>query len=139
LKDRNTRTAIERGRVANQSSSKRLTSGVVICESFRSGGANSRSLRFASYDPETVSIFEVGLKTEFLDKRARLNLAAYTSTYKDVQLDFFAIFRQVVNGVLLTSIRTTSETTNAPGNGDVKGFEADLTLAPAEGLTLSAS
>jgi iron complex outermembrane recepter protein len=40
---------------------------------------------------------------------------------------------------LVNNIRTTSETTNAPGNGRIKGIEADLTLAPADGLTLSAS
>jgi len=106
---------------------------------YRSGGANSRSLRFAPYDPETVSIFEAGLKSEFWNGRARLNLAGYTGRYKDIQLDFFATFQQVVNGVLLTSTRTTSETTNAPGNGHIKGLEADLTLAPIDGLTLSAS
>jgi iron complex outermembrane recepter protein len=106
---------------------------------YRAGGANSRSLRFAPYDPEEVSMFELGAKTEFWDNRARFNVAAYTATYKDVQLDFFATFQQLVNGVLVNNLRTTSETANAPGNGRIKGLEADLTLAPADGLTLSAS
>ncbi|MCX7284548.1 MAG: TonB-dependent receptor, partial [Novosphingobium sp.] len=106
---------------------------------YRSGGANSRSLTYAPFNPEKVSIFEVGAKTEFWGGRARLNLAAYTGTYKDVQLDFFATYQQVVNGVLQTTNRTTSETANAPGTGRLKGVEADLTLAPLEGLTLSAS
>jgi len=106
---------------------------------YRSGGANSRSLTYAAYNPETVSVFEIGAKTEFLDQRARLNIAAYTGTYKGVQLDFFATYQQVVNGVLQTTNRTTSETTNAPGTGRLKGFEVDLTLAPVDGLTLGAS
>jgi iron complex outermembrane recepter protein len=106
---------------------------------YKSGGANSRSLRFAPFDPETVSVFEIGAKTEFWDNKARFNLAAYTGRYKDIQLDFFATFTQVVNGVLVNNLRTTSETVNAPGNGRVRGFEADLSLAPIAGLTLSAN
>lgn len=108
---------------------------------YKSGGANSRSLFYSPFNPETVTMFEVGAKTEFWDHRARLNVAAYTGTYKDIQLDFSAQYQQIdpVTGKLLTTLRTTTETTNAPGNGDLKGFEADLTLAPMEGLTLSAS
>lgn len=106
---------------------------------FRSGGANSRSLTYAPYNPEKVSMVELGAKTEFWNKRARLNIAGYVGTYKDVQLDFFATYQQVVNGVLQTTNRTTSETANAPGTGRLKGIEADLTLAPVDGLTLSAS
>lgn len=106
---------------------------------YRSGGANSRSLTYAAYNPEKVSVFEIGAKTEFWDRRARLNIAAYTGTYKDVQLDFFATYQQIVNGVLQTTNRTTSETTNAPGTSRIKGLEVDFTLAPVEGLTLNAS
>lgn len=107
---------------------------------YKSGGANSRSLRYAAFNPETVSMFELGAKTEFLDNRVRLNLAAYTGSYKNMQIDFSANFIQRdANGNLVLTNRTTTETTNAPGNGRLKGFEADLTLAPVDGLTLTAS
>jgi outer membrane receptor protein involved in Fe transport len=55
---------------------------------YKSGGANSRSLTYAPFNPETVSMFEIGAKTEFLDRHARLNVAAYTGSYKNIQLDF---------------------------------------------------
>lgn len=106
---------------------------------YKSGGANSRSLRFAAFNPESVSVFEIGAKTEFWNNRVRLNLAAYTGSYKDIQLDFFATFSQVINGVLVNNLRTTSETVNAPGNGRVRGLELDFSVAPVSGLTLSAS
>jgi iron complex outermembrane receptor protein len=48
-----------------------------------------------------------------------------------VQIDF--------NAVIPGSNRGTIETTNAAGNGRSKGIEADLTLAPMRGLTLTAS
>jgi iron complex outermembrane recepter protein len=104
---------------------------------YKSGGANSRSLNYAPFNPETVSMFEIGAKTEFLDGRARLNVAAYTGRYKSIQLDFFGLYEDVVNGVRVVTTRTTSDTVNAPGTGKLKGFEAEFNLAPAEGLTLS--
>lgn len=106
---------------------------------YRSGGANSRSLTYAAYNPETVSMFELGAKTEFWDRRARFNVAGYIGNYKDVQLDFFATYQQIVGGVLQSTNRTTSETANALGTGRLKGLEAELTLAPVDGLTLNAS
>lgn len=106
---------------------------------YKSGGANSRSLTYAPFAPETVSLFEIGAKTEFLDRHARFNIAAYAGTYKNIQLDFSAQYQQIINGVLLQTTRTTTETTNAPGTGHLKGIEAELTVSPASGLTLMAS
>jgi iron complex outermembrane receptor protein len=106
---------------------------------YKSGGANSRSLTYAPFNPETVSMFEIGAKTEFLDRHARLNVAAYTGSYKNIQLDFSAQYQQIVNGVLQSTTRTTTETANAPGTGRVKGVEVEFTLAPITGLTLGAN
>ncbi len=106
---------------------------------YRSGGANSRSLSYKTFDPETVSMFEVGAKTEFLDNRARFNIAAYAGTYKDIQLDFSGLYEDVINGVRVATTRTTTDTVNAPGSGKLKGVEVELTLAPVDGLTLTGS
>ena len=109
-------------------------------EGYKSGGANSRSLTYAPFNPETLSMFEIGAKTEFLDRRVRLNLAAYTGAYKAIQIDFQANYLQLdANGKLLETTRTTVETTNSPGTGRAKGIEAELTVAPMAGLTLHAS
>jgi iron complex outermembrane receptor protein len=107
---------------------------------YKSGGANSRSLTYAPFNPESVSMFEIGAKSEFWDKHARLNVAAYTGDYQDIQIDFSANYvqRNEKNEVLSTT-RTTTETANAPGDGRLKGVEADLTLLPVRGLTLTAS
>lgn len=106
---------------------------------YKSGGANSRSLSYAKFDPETVSMFEAGLKAEFFDHKARLNLAAYTGTYKGIQLDFSGQYEDFINGVRVVTTRTTTDTVNAPGSGKLKGFEAELTVNPVEGLILSGS
>ncbi|WP_341207409.1 TonB-dependent receptor [uncultured Sphingomonas sp.] len=106
---------------------------------YRSGGANSRSLNYAAFNPETVSMFEIGAKTEFWNHRARFNIAAYAGDYKDIQLDFSGLYEDVVNGVRVATTRTTTNTVNAPGDGRLKGIEADFLLAPVRGLTLTAS
>nr|WP_295109274.1 TonB-dependent receptor [uncultured Caulobacter sp.] len=98
---------------------------------YRAGGANSRSLTYRSYGPESVSTFEGGLKTTFWDKRARLNLAAYSTRYTNIQIDFLA--------PQAGTSRTTVETTNAEGRGTIKGFELDGSLALLPRLTVSAS
>jgi len=97
------------------------------------------SISYRGFNPENVSMFEIGTKTEFWDHKARLNIAAYTGTYKGIQLDFAGLYEDVVNGVRVATTRTTLDVVNAPGTGRLKGFEAELTLAPTTGLTLSAS
>ncbi|MEG3166276.1 TonB-dependent receptor [Sphingomonas sp. PB2P19] len=106
---------------------------------YKSGGANSRATDYKPFNPETVSMFEIGAKTEFWDHRARFNIAAYAGTYKDIQLDFSGLYEDVVNGVRVTTTRTTTNTVNDTGKGKLKGIEAEFTLAPVTGLTLSAS
>jgi len=107
---------------------------------YKSGGANSRSLTYAPFKPETVSMFEIGAKTEFWENRARLNVAAYTGRYNDIQLDFAAnLLQRGPDGELIQNTRTTLETHNAPGKGKLKGAEVDFTVKPIPELTLSAS
>jgi iron complex outermembrane receptor protein len=102
---------------------------------YRAGGANSRSLTYRAYDPEEVETSEIGLKSEFFDRHVRLNLAAYKTIYKNQQIDFNATLTPPPG----FPARGTIETVNAEGNGTIKGIEADLTIAPLEGLTLTAS
>jgi len=106
---------------------------------YKSGGANSRSLQYLAFNPESVSIFEVGLKTEFFNRHARFNVSAYAGTYKNVQVDFFGLYETIINGVLTRSNRTTTETLNAPGTGGIRGVEAEFKVTPFTGLTLGAS
>ncbi len=100
---------------------------------YRAGGANSRSLIYRSFGPEEVETVEAGFKSEFWDRRARLNIAAYQTRYKEVQIDFSA-----VNFIAGRNIGTL-ETVNTQGIGKIKGAEVDLTLNPIKHLTLNAS
>lgn len=99
---------------------------------YRAGGANSRSVSYRAFGAEQVATTEAGVKSEFWDRRARLNLAAFTTEYTDIQIDFSAVN-------LNNSNRGTIETVNAPGEGRIGGLEVDFTIAPVSGLTLSAN
>jgi iron complex outermembrane receptor protein len=100
---------------------------------YRAGGASSRTANYQAFDPEDVKSYEVGLKSDFWDHRARFNLAGYIMDRKDSQVDISSI--QAFNGSNFNNLVTI----NAPGTTKIRGIEADLTLNPVEGLTLSAS
>jgi iron complex outermembrane receptor protein len=99
---------------------------------YRAGGASSRTSNYQTFNPEDVKSYEIGAKTDFWNHRARLNLAGYIMDRKNSQID-------------ISSIQTTSTgsfnnlvTINAPGITKIRGIEADLTVQPVDGLTLTA-
>jgi iron complex outermembrane receptor protein len=106
---------------------------------YRSGGANSRSVSYSKFSSETISMFEIGAKTEFLNHRARFNVAAFTAAYKNIQVDFSGAYIDFTVNPPIFTTRTTTDTINAPGTGRVKGVEAEFTVAPVKGLTLNLS
>jgi iron complex outermembrane recepter protein len=103
-----------------------------LSQGFRSGGFNGRPFgvdEFLAYDPEELTTLEVGLKSEWLERRVRLNAAAFTSRYDDIQLT-----------------RTTIGASGAPivvtgnaGEAEIYGLEAELTAAIGERVVLTAS
>ena len=101
-------------------------------EGFRSGGFNGRgsdALTLGPYDPETVSNFEVGLKSEWLDNRVIFNLTAFYTDYKDKQED--VVFPDP-RGATVTIVQNAASAT-------IKGVEAELRAQPAEGLSFGLS
>ena len=77
------------------------------------------------YDKEVSTAYEIGMKSEFFDRRLRLNAAVFRTDVEDNQ--FFEFFAGPFG--LLRSVTTIDEMY-------VQGFEADFTFAAAEGLTL---
>lgn len=56
-----------------------------VSTGYKAGGFN-RGASQAIYDPETVTAYEVGAKTNAFDNRLRLGLSAFYYDYKDLQL-----------------------------------------------------
>lgn len=97
---------------------------------FKSGGFVGRIIvaeDIGPFDPEYVDTFELGIKTEFLDNRLRLNAAVFYNMYDDMQ---------VVQNITLPTGQNSSRIENA-GEATTKGAELDLTALVTDHLTLS--
>jgi iron complex outermembrane recepter protein len=90
---------------------------------FKSGGFNTGVPTQPAYDPEKLDAFEVGLKTDLMDKRLRLDAAAYYYKYKDIQVGYF------VQGQLAYYNGASAR---------IYGLDADLKALVTENLTLTA-
>ena len=102
-----------------------VTDGTMVylraASGYRPGG--TQAVAFApSYDSDSLVNYEIGLKTTFLDGRARVNLAAYRIDWKDIQLTAYTpdFVGYTVNG----------------GEAVSQGFEIESEFVPIDGLTL---
>lgn len=95
---------------------------------YRSGGWTTRlsnPLDVApTFGPEKAESYEIGVKSQFLDNDLQINIAAFSTRYKGIQLN-----QQI--GV--------SPTVANLGNARIKGFEVEMVAAPTRGLTINAS
>ncbi|MEM7502968.1 MAG: TonB-dependent receptor [Pseudomonadota bacterium] len=104
---------------------------------FKSGGYNDQAgsggfgnFPLSSYEPEFADSFEVGIKSDFLDDRVRLNATVFTVNYEDFQ-------RSTVVSVPGTAFQET-RTFNA-ADVDATGLELELWAALSDNLTLRAN
>ena len=91
---------------------------------FKSGGTNyaAASIAALSFNPETIWSYEGGIKSDWFDRRLRVNLTGFKYDYKDLQV-------QQVLGPGNVAIANAA-------TADVKGLEIEVTGKPAPGLTL---
>ncbi|PSJ36236.1 TonB-dependent receptor [Sphingomonas deserti] len=107
-------------------------------KSFKSGGINLAGLPLDANNnpilsvqtvkPEDVTHFEVGLKTEFWNRRITLNLAGFWSEIEEYQATVTNGQLGVLRGYLANAEKVR-----------VRGLEADFSARPTERLTLYAS
>ena len=76
------------------------------------------------FDEEKATTWEVGVKSTLIDRKLQLNAAVFTTKYGGIQLNF-------QQGV--------SPTIQNAGDARIKGFEVELTAAPADGFLINAS
>jgi iron complex outermembrane receptor protein len=94
-----------------------------VSTGFKSGGFSVYGPGAPPYLPETLDAYELGLKSDLLDRRVRLNVAAFDYEYKDIQV------AQLVFGGY--------NTTNG-GKARSYGLDAELTAAVTNALQITA-
>jgi iron complex outermembrane receptor protein len=97
---------------------------------FKSGGINNITSVLAAdqlyWQPETTDAIELGMKSEFLDNRVRLNTALFFQTYDDFQVT------QNIPGEARTIVTNAAEVESS-------GVEMELTAAVTDMLTVNGS
>ena len=101
-----------------------------ISSGFRSGAYNATGSPAAQTiantgpaDAETVINYELGAKTEWLDKRLRLNAAVFYQDFEDIQ--------QTISTDVMTQLFTNA------GAVEMYGFELDMVYLPTEWMEIS--
>jgi len=97
---------------------------------FKSGGWNARATspsQFLPFDPEKVWSYEAGVKSEWFDRRLRVNLSAYQMDVSDLQTP--SAFVNPATGAITFITQNFADYRN-------RGLEAEFTTAPIEGLNL---
>jgi iron complex outermembrane recepter protein len=90
---------------------------------YRAGGFNNSNV--LAFEPEDILAFEGGIKSDWLDRRLRLNLAGFYYRYEDLQVTA----PRDVNGNI------QAFTQNA-ANARIWGFEVEGVVRPASFLTV---
>jgi iron complex outermembrane recepter protein len=95
-------------------------------EGYKTGGWTTRystpQTFVSSFDPETASTYEVGLKSTLLDRRLQVNAAFFLTNYDAIQLNY-----QVGGSPTIANV----------GDGKIKGAELEVVAQPTRGLTLN--
>ncbi len=110
----------------------RVSSYLSVSTGFRGGGFNGRpfnSSQVISFLPETLLAYEIGLKSEWLDHRLRVNAAAFLNDYRQLQLD-------------ILTIDNTGVGFSAPinvGHAQITGAELELEAQPWSDFVVSAT
>jgi len=131
--------------------SERLMTYGLVSTGYRSGGVNPRPFfapgtmlpvlngsinpdgtltdvgQLKAFQPETLTSYELGAKTDLLDRRMRLNVAVFYNDYQDI---------------ILTSAACPISPCLQPNNvgeAEVKGIELEMEFRPTDALLFDAS
>jgi len=98
-----------------------------VTKGFKSGGFNNAATTVSTleFGPEKILSYEVGAKTDWFDKRLRVNLTGFYYDYNGLQ----------VQSLLSPGVATILNANTAT----VKGAELEMKVKPVSGLTLTSN
>jgi len=103
----------------------------------KGGGTNPRPFFATQVQPfskENVTAYEVGAKSDFLDRKVRLNVSAFLNKFKDIQLTRLTCPEFSPPGLGFLCAMPTNG-----GDADIKGLELEAFVNPVAGLQLDGS
>ena len=103
---------------------------------YKGGGINPRPFFVSqelAFDPETLTTYEFGLKTDFADNRIRLNVAAFFNQYEDIILRLNFCAQSPVGQ------QTPCQLPANVGKADVKGVEVESNMILGGGFSADIS
>jgi len=109
--------------------SKDVNSYAKVSKGFKAGGftttsASSSNPGDLSFEPESVTSYELGIKSILADGKVRLNAAAFSMDYNNKQEQFFNGVHQIVSNA---------------AKAKIEGFEVDFTARPTRSWLLGAT
>ena len=109
--------------------SKDVNSYAKVSKGFKAGGftttsASSSNPGDLSFEPESVTSYELGIKSILAGGKVRLNAAAFTMDYNNKQEQFFNGVHQIVSNA---------------AKAKVEGFEVDFTARPSSSWLIGAT
>ncbi|MGH8260352.1 MAG: TonB-dependent receptor domain-containing protein, partial [Steroidobacteraceae bacterium] len=112
---------------------------------FKGGGVSPRPYfpqQAVGFGPETMDAYEVGLKSQWFDNRARMNVAAFYNKYDGYQ----SMADISGNGCVDAQGKPLQPPYNSPcgeylnvGDAEIKGAELEFDARPLPGLTIDGS
>ena len=100
---------------------------------YRSGGFSNRAedafTTNRAFQPETVDSAEVGVKTDWFERRLSVNAAYFDAKYKNMQQNTTVPGGATGNETVVSNV----------GSSDIRGLELEINARPTQELTLNAS
>jgi len=101
---------------------------------FKGGGVSPRPFIAAQavpFNPEELKSYEAGIKSDFLDRKVRVNASVFISEYSDLQLT-------LANCPQFGAAPACAVVANA-GDAEMKGVEIETVLRPVDHFSVDAS
>ncbi len=105
-----------------------------VSTGFKGGGVNPRPFtadQKLPFNPETLTTYEIGFKSDLFDRRVRLNGAVFLNKYENIVLGKLVCPESSLPSPCLRPANI--------GSADVKGFELEGTIRPFDGFTIDGS
>jgi iron complex outermembrane receptor protein len=114
-----------------------------IATGFKGGGVNPRPYfpdQARPFDPETVTAYEIGLKSSLLDRKLQVNLSGFVNKYSDFIASVFSRTATAPNtGCYFNTSELSCSFFENAGKATVQGAEAEVQYQPVRGLMFDLS